>query len=133
MAEAQLALLMKVLGLLDQYAKTVTRQALESNLETWLLTKAALETAAQCSIDVATELVTRRGIGLPETYRESFLALAQAGLIRPELATALAKWAGLRNILVHMYTVLDLDEIHRALGDTAVLREFHARASELLR
>ncbi|MGH3747381.1 MAG: type VII toxin-antitoxin system HepT family RNase toxin [Micromonosporaceae bacterium] len=44
----------------------------------------------------------------PATYRESFSAIAEAGVISPELAAELAPSAGLRNILTHEYVAVDL-------------------------
>jgi len=44
----------------------------------------------------------------------------------------LAAWAGLRNVLVHVYTTLDLDRVVAAVGDTASLRAFHTIAAREL-
>lgn len=42
-----------------------------------------------------------------------------------EQAAALQAWAGLRNVLAHLYTTIDLDRLYAALaGDKTVLREF---------
>jgi uncharacterized protein YutE (UPF0331/DUF86 family) len=38
----------------------------------------------------------------------------------------------MRNVLVHMYTSLDLDRIHAALGRTAPLRAFLAIAAKAM-
>ncbi len=45
------------------------------------------------------------------TYHESFALAARAGVLTPELAERLAPSAGLRNILVHEYLVVDLDQV----------------------
>jgi uncharacterized protein YutE (UPF0331/DUF86 family) len=95
----------------------------------WLKVKAALELAAQCAVDLALEMVTRRGLGAPQSYREAFALLGRAGVLDAGLASDLESWAGLRNVLVHVYTALDLDRIHQALAQTAGLRSFHALAA----
>ena len=118
-----------MLDLLDRYARTIQREDLDHDRETWLKARAALEVAAQCAIDLALEIVARRGLGAPQTYREAFTLVAGAGVIDAALADDLSKWAGLRNILVHVYTTLDLDAVHRALGETAPLRKFQAIAA----
>ena len=88
--------------------------------------------AAQCTIDLALSVIARRGLGVPQSYREAFELLARANIIDAELATELQKWAGLRNVLVHVYTALDLERIHRALAQTGPLHTFQARiAGEL--
>lgn len=124
MGEAQLDLLERLLTRLEEYAANVTRQELESDLDTWLKVSRALELVAQCSVDLAMELVARRGLGVPETYREAFVRLAQDGLLSAEQSTVLQAWAGLRNVLAHLYTTIDLDRLYAAMTeDKAVLRE----------
>jgi uncharacterized protein YutE (UPF0331/DUF86 family) len=53
----------------------------------------------------------------PDSYGESFLLAARAGLIDEKLAAALAPAAGLRNVLVHAY--LDVD--HERVAEATVL------------
>ena len=129
MAEARLTLLLEMLELLARYAVGVKRAELDTDREAWLKVKAGLETATQCAIDLALELVSRRALGVPQTYRDAFAILARAGVIDAALAAELQKWAGLRNVLVHMYTTLDLDRVHAALFATAPLRAFHGIAA----
>jgi uncharacterized protein YutE (UPF0331/DUF86 family) len=131
-AEAHLRLLIELIELLERYARDVGRADLERDRETWIKVKATLETAAQCAIDAALDLVARRALGPPQTYREAFTLLGRAGVLEPSLVTALQAWAGLRNVLVYLYTKLDLDRLHAALGQTAPLRAFHAIAAREL-
>ena len=131
MSETHLTLLREMLELLERYAKTVERRDLERDRETWLKVKGALELAAQCCIDLALGLIAQRGLGVPQSYREAFDTLARAGLIDAKLAEELSRWAGLRNVLVHIYTALDLDRVTAALTQTDPLREFHVIVSRL--
>ena len=126
MAESHLSLLTEMIALLERYSREVTRAQLDADRETWLKVRGALEVAAQCCIDLALFLISRRGLGLPQSYREAFSSLARAGMISAELASQLSDWAGLRNVLVHVYTDLDLERIHRALGESAPLVEFRS-------
>jgi uncharacterized protein YutE (UPF0331/DUF86 family) len=124
MGEAQLDLLERLLGRLEHFAATVTRAELETDLDVWLKVTRALELAAQCCIDLAMELVARHRLGLPETNRDAFVRLAQAGVLTTEQSAALGGWAGLRNVLAHMYGAIDLDRLDAALReDKTVLRE----------
>ena len=134
MGEAQLDLFERLLRQLDLYASTVTREELELDFDTWLKVSRALELAAQCAVDLAMQIVARRGLGLPESYRETFGRLSSAGIITTEDATHLAAWAGLRNVLAHMYASIDVDRLFAALKeDKAVLRRFgRVAAAELL-
>ena len=125
MGESQLDLLERLLSRLDHYATEVSRQQIESDLDTWLKVSRALELVAQCCLDLAMEMVAKRGLGVPETYREAFVRLAQDGLLTQEQSTALQSWAGLRNVLAHLYASIDLDRLHGAMiEDKKVLREF---------
>jgi len=125
MGESQLELLERLLGRLYQYGQEVTRAQLEADLDTWLKVSRALELAAQCCLDLAMEIVAKRGLGVPETYRDAFVRLAQAGLITPSQSLALQGWMGLRNVLAHMYTAVDLDQVFAAMTENkATLREF---------
>jgi uncharacterized protein YutE (UPF0331/DUF86 family) len=124
--ESHLSLLWEMIALLERYAEKVKRADLDSDRETWLKVKAALEVAAQCTIDAALDLIARERLGSAQTYRDAFALLARAGIIEPPLMTELQAWAGMRNVLVHMYTSLDLDRVHAALARTQPLRAFHA-------
>lgn len=129
MGEQHLALLKEMVELLDRYGQSVRREDLERNRETWLKVRGALELASQCAIDLALRMIAKRGLGVPQTYREVFSVLVRAGVIGNQLASQLEAWAGLRNVLVHIYTELDLDRIVGALSETAPLMAFHAIAS----
>jgi uncharacterized protein YutE (UPF0331/DUF86 family) len=125
MGESQLELLERLLERIDQYAREVTRTQLEVDLDTWLKVSRALELAAQCCLDLAMEIVSRRGLGAPESYRDAFVRLAQSGVITPSQSTALQGWVGLRNVLAHMYTAVDLDQVFVAMIENkSALREF---------
>lgn len=52
----------------------------------------------------------------PDSYADSFLLAAKAGLIDRELARAMVPAAGTRNALVHAYLDIDYRRIEIALG-----------------
>lgn len=125
MGEAHLVMPEKTLVLLERYAREVERHHLDTDWETWVKVRAALQLAAQCAIDAALDLISRRGLVAPQTYRDAFTVLATAGIVDHQLLGELQAWAGLRNVLVHMYTKLDLDRVFAAMAMTAPLRRFH--------
>ncbi len=133
MGEAQLDLLARLLARLDAYAGEITREQLESDFDLWLQVSRALELAAQCCLDLAMEIVAKRALGTPETYRDAFVRLAGASVLSDEQARALQGWAGLRNVLAHMYTSIDYDRLYAALvEDKRHLRDFAATAAREL-
>jgi len=74
-----------------------------------------LHLAAECAIDLANHLVADRGWRTPGTYREAFEVLHEAGVVDSELAAQMASWAGLRNLLVHVYLEVDHERLHDIL------------------
>jgi uncharacterized protein YutE (UPF0331/DUF86 family) len=74
-----------------------------------------LERTCQASIDLALRLVALRGLGLPRESREAFTLIEQAGVIDHELAVALQRMVGFRNLAVHNYRQIDLLVVQRLI------------------
>ena len=93
-----------------------------------------LQILAECAIDLANQIIADQGWPAPDTYREAFRILREHEAITAETAEALEGWAGLRNILVHLYTrvsapliwksvTTELDQIERFVTEvTAFVR-----------
>ncbi len=76
------------------------------------LTRHAVERILTQLVDLAVSINSHAAISAgvaPNSYRDSFRAAADAGLISLELAERLAPSAGLRNVLTHEYVDIDLD------------------------
>ncbi|MBE0456684.1 DUF86 domain-containing protein [Pseudoalteromonas prydzensis] len=70
-----------------------------------------LQRACEACINIANILIKYHKLGIPQSARNSFELIANAGLISTDSATALKKMVGLRNIAVHDYQTLNLDII----------------------
>lgn len=86
------------------------------------LTRAAAERLLQVVVDLAFDInahlvVTVLGHA-PETGRQSFLDLADCGVLSTDEARRLAPSAGLRNVLVHHYVGVRLDLVADAVRET---------------
>jgi uncharacterized protein YutE (UPF0331/DUF86 family) len=93
----------------------------------------AMLVSIQSAIDVATYLIAEEGLGKPVTYRETFEIMGQCGLISEELAEELSDLAGFRNVLVHIYWQLDLDQVYSILqNDLETLKSFLQEVKRLL-
>lgn len=104
--DRRLGKLEQVLGDLRELATTqndrfLGDRGLQAQAERWI--QVAIETC----LDMAHHVIADRGWPTPQSYREAFETLAKHGLVEPELAQRLGAWAGLRNIVVHLY--LDID------------------------
>jgi uncharacterized protein YutE (UPF0331/DUF86 family) len=92
----------------------------------------ALLVGIQAAIDIANHLIAERSLERPSTYRESFQILSEQNLIPSELADGLSELAGFRNVLVHLYWVLDLEKVHGVLvSGPGALEEFGKIAKKM--
>ena len=91
-----------------------------------------VQRACELAIDMANHLIRVRKLGVPQSSRESFLILGHESIVPAELAMAMAKMVGFRNILVHRYQELDPNIFQSVihLGLDQIL-EFSKRALEV--
>ncbi len=80
-----------------------------------------LERASQASIDIATHIVKTKKLGLPNTSRELFSMLLDAGIISENSCKQMQGMVGFRNIAVHDYQNLNIEIVvaivEKHLGD----------------
>ncbi|MBQ1784140.1 MAG: DUF86 domain-containing protein [Gammaproteobacteria bacterium] len=67
-----------------------------------------IQRACEAALDMGQHLIRRERLGVPQSARDVFTLLAQGGWITPELAAALKRMVGFRNIAVHDYQALQL-------------------------
>lgn len=67
-----------------------------------------IQRACQAALDMGQHLVRRERLGVPQSARDVFTLLAQAGRIDAALADAMKRMTGFRNIAVHDYQALQL-------------------------
>ncbi len=93
-----------------------------------------LQRSVQSAIDLATHIVASEGMGVPETIKDSFARLADAGIIGKILSHKMQSMAGFRNIAVHDYQAINPDILKAILTKhlpdieefyTAVIEYFH--------
>lgn len=78
-----------------------------------------LELLVMSASDIILHLISLRSEAAPASYRAAFLRAGETGIISVELSKRLALSAGLRNILVHEYEVIDYSILHESIS-TAV-------------
>ncbi len=76
-----------------------------------------LQLAAECSLDLAHHLIADRGWKTPSTYREAFEILNRENVLDGESAYQMALWAGLRNVLVHLYLEVEPERLYQILQE----------------
>ena len=90
-----------------------------------------LHLATEAAIDLANHWISTVGLRPPETNRDTFSVLEEAGEVSSDLAEKLRGWAGFRNVLVHQYANIDHATSYRAIRDhLGELRSFGQWALE---
>jgi uncharacterized protein YutE (UPF0331/DUF86 family) len=84
-------------------------ELLQTSVERWL------QLASECALDLANHLIADRGWRSPTTNRDTFQILEENGVLSSEQARQMEGWAGLRNILVHLYLAVDRKRIYEIL------------------
>ena len=79
-----------------------------------------LERAIGRMIDVNYHLITELGGAPPRDYFESFVRLADHGVMDGQFARRIASCAGLRNRIAHEYDDIDPAKLHNALRGALV-------------
>lgn len=87
-----------------------------------------LELLSTVAADLLAHLVAERAEP-PSTYRETFRAAGEVGLIPPDLAGELEQSAAMRNVLVHLYEKIDYEIVHAAIP--RALRDYRRLIAEL--
>lgn len=72
-----------------------------------------LQMAIQFCIDIASHIISDEGLGLPGSTNEMFYTLQENGYIAEDVADKMVAAVGFRNLVVHEYTRVDLEEVYR--------------------
>ena len=76
-----------------------------------------LHLAVEAAIDLANHWIADQGLRTPDSNRDSFTVLEEAGEIEAPLAERMRGWAGFRNVLVHDYIGIDHRIAYAAIRD----------------
>ena len=71
------------------------------------------------AIDINEHLIVESAVAkieAPKSYRDTFLALGNLGVLPPDFAREISKSAGFRNAIVHEYNNLDKSEVYKTIG-----------------
>ena len=79
---------------------------------------------AMTCIDICFHLATSIKGKVPETYKNCFQLLAEAGIIDSDTKERLSELAGLRNLIAHVYWELDYSRLYDFLEGLEALEPF---------
>lgn len=76
-----------------------------------------LHLAAEAAVDLANHWIAQGRLRAPDTNRDTFSVLEEAGETSADLADRLRGWAGFPNALVHQYASIDHGVAFRAIRE----------------
>ena len=84
-----------------------------------------IQMAIQNCIDIAAHIISDEGFGIPGSTNEMFYLLEENGYLDNEITEKMVKAVGLRNLVVHEYSKIDLERIFEVTQkDITDLNEF---------
>ena len=72
-----------------------------------------LQMAVQNCIDIAAHIISEEGLGVPGSTNEMFYLLEENNYIDVETTEKLVKAVGFRNLVVHEYVKIELDQVFK--------------------
>jgi len=96
---------------LRRFRESNTLQDVKDDItKEWALLYGLIETI-QIIIDVSCHLVAHHNFGKADTYADCFHILGSVDILDDEMVSILKSMAGLRNLLIHEYIVIDVDQL----------------------
>ena len=68
-----------------------------------------LQRAVQAAIDLASHIIASEGLGVPDTIKDNFARLEQAGIVSKDLSKKMQSMVGFRNIAIHDYQAINVE------------------------
>lgn len=91
--------------------RAISAEELEENYELRSAIERNLELALESMLDIGEMIISEKGFEKPEDYKSVMLILGKEGVLPKVFAEKLVPAVGVRNILVHMYTEVDVKKI----------------------
>lgn len=109
---------------LIDFRKNITLEKLAADKPSQWALRYGLMESIQIVIDISCHLVSQYNLGNPSTYGECIEFLGNSGYLSMSLAQRLVGMAGLRNLLVHEYVVIDNSRLYKLLDHLDDFRQF---------
>lgn len=83
-----------------------------------------LQVAVEDCLNIGSQMIAGLGLARPDTYREIFTNLKEAGILSQELWLVMENFASFRDRLVHLYWKVSKKEIIAKLDEIGFLKTF---------
>lgn len=111
--------------MLTEKRDAVDRDQYRSNTDVQDIVERRFVKMTEAAIDIGTTLVVHERGEPPASNPETIRALADLGILQPDLAASMAEGARFRNVLAHTYgNAIDDDVVYDALADLERYRDF---------
>jgi uncharacterized protein YutE (UPF0331/DUF86 family) len=104
--ESKLSFLREYLSDLEEY-KAVSLTAYRKSKKDQRFVERTLQLACECCLDMASHIISRRGMREPKDNKDLFTVLFENGIISEPTLNAMIKMAKFRNIIVHDYARIE--------------------------
>ncbi len=128
----KLKLLENNIAELESFRKRYSLKNIQSEEpQEWALRYGLFE-SIQITIDIACHLVSKYNLGTPGTYSECIELLQQFDYLDLNLSQKLTSMIGLRNLPVHEYIKIDLEQLYNMLKSSSDFKAFAKSVDEYL-
>ena len=97
--------------------KRYSIEEIESDREILWAIERGLQVAIQNLVDIGSHILSAEAVNDYEDYTEILDRLGDRGVLPKDFAASIRGMAGFRNILVHEYLRIDLEEVYRMLHE----------------
>ncbi|HON82584.1 MAG TPA: DUF86 domain-containing protein [Caldisericia bacterium] len=105
-----------LLALLEEY-KNISLNEFLKNREKIDATKYRLINIIEACINICNHIIVKEYNIIPESYSDCFEILNKKGILKDSLTKNLIKMTKFRNLLIHLYSKVDDEEIYNILKD----------------
>jgi uncharacterized protein YutE (UPF0331/DUF86 family) len=112
MRNSRLIQLERNIAELEQLGKAYTADDFKTDTQKQWALRYGFLVSIQIMIDLACHIVVHQNLGTANTYADCIVLLRKFNYIDASLEKSLKGMAGLRNLLVHEYVIVDIDKLY---------------------
>jgi len=101
----------QALNRLKRYVELSLDDILEQDLTPSL--EREVQVTIEVLLDIGSAIISSMGWGVPSSYREIAILLFKNNVLDKDLSDKLASLSGLRNIIVHLYSMVDHELLYK--------------------
>ena len=98
----------------EEYAKAGSKFASDYSRQDAAILN--IQRACEAALDMGQHIIRQERLGIPQSARDVFVLLAQAGWIDTHLSDVMKRMVGFRNIAVHDYQTLLLPIVEKIIA-----------------